>query len=162
MLILADANAKLGSIPSSSVGTHAPDEENQAGSRFRTLLEELNMAVPQTFPECVRDQSKPTYTQCSAVSGKARIDFVAVPEAWLQNAEVEVDYDSDISDGRTDHHLVLASLQPVVRPSRGLVQRRRPIVDRALLAFPKRAAILMAVMETPFLLSAGDFMLTTI
>ncbi|CAE7621674.1 CFDP2, partial [Symbiodinium necroappetens] len=80
LLVLADANCRVGSLASPAVGTHAAEVETPAGSAFHDFLSRHLLCLPATMDSC---HSGPSWTWRSALGDRHRIDFVAVPQAWL-------------------------------------------------------------------------------
>ncbi|CAE7470207.1 unnamed protein product [Symbiodinium sp. CCMP2592] len=78
-LILVDANARLGSAVSDSVGDHDGEEEQEAGSLFHTFVIQLGGYVPATFSA---HHQGPSTTWRSALGGRHRIDYIVTPQAW--------------------------------------------------------------------------------
>ena len=91
LVVLCDANARVGSVASLAVGDQAPDWEDTAGAEFHALLREWDLCLPATLPGPHNDPAKPSGTWCSRTRWR-RIDFVAVPRDWfagVKRAEVE-------------------------------------------------------------------------
>eukprot|EP00974_Lingulodinium_polyedra_P070319 6804991-Lingulodinium_polyedra.AAC.1 len=51
LVVLMDANARLGSVQSEAVGPHAPEEENEPGAALHACLQARGLFIPQTFPQ---------------------------------------------------------------------------------------------------------------
>eukprot|EP00969_Alexandrium_andersonii_P142645 6307139-Alexandrium_andersonii.AAC.1 len=79
-----DANAKVGSVPSSAIGTVAPDLENEAGAQLRRTMEAAGLCLPTTFSPCA--EGVPSATWYSSADKGHRLDYVAVPASWLERA----------------------------------------------------------------------------
>lgn len=79
---LSDANARLGSLSSPCVGTHAPEEETEAAAYFHEFLQTQRLLLPATFEHWRRGSSS-SWTHSSG--SVARLDYVAVPSAWAEN-----------------------------------------------------------------------------
>ena len=67
--ILADANGRVGSVPSSAVGAVCAEKENDGGQRFQLLCEHYGLAMYNTFFDAA-----PTWT--STHGTQHRIDYV--------------------------------------------------------------------------------------
>eukprot|EP00959_Pyramimonas_sp_CCMP1952_P290239 6070787-Pyramimonas_sp.AAC.1 len=69
-VILMDANARVGSVNSSSIGLCNADTENTNGLMFREMLEEHHLDAINTFFDC-----SPTYYHGDGIS-TARVDYI--------------------------------------------------------------------------------------
>ena len=79
IIVLSDANARVGALPSSSVGGLDPEPENASGQAFHAFLADMQLWVPATFPECHIGPSSTWW----APSGQGhRLDYVGVPVHW--------------------------------------------------------------------------------
>ena len=79
-LFLLDANCRLGSRESSSIGGHHSDVEDDAGSLLHDLLLELGMCVPATFSAFA---TGPGGTLRQKRNGEfVRSDNICVPTSW--------------------------------------------------------------------------------
>ena len=81
LIVLADANARVGSVPSDQVGVHDPEFENHSGRAFHQFIADNGLWLPATFPECHAGRST-TWTSPSGQES-SRIDYVGVPIAWV-------------------------------------------------------------------------------
>ena len=91
LVVLFDANARVGSVASLAVGDQVVDWEDTAGAEFHALLWEWDLCLHATLPGPHNDPAKPSGTWCSRTWWHG-IDFVAVPRDWLagvKRAEVE-------------------------------------------------------------------------
>ena len=89
IVLLADANAVVGSVPSDAIGTVRADVESQAGAVFHRWLQRWRVCLPPTFVEGRGDGA--TWTPPGG-GPRRRIDFVGVPLDWLHLVvEAEVD-----------------------------------------------------------------------
>jgi len=82
VILLGDANAKLGSRTSDAVGHHRPDAESAGSRAMRRALEELQLFAPAAFCEFADGGDGATWTD--PAGGRHRIDYVAVPQLWRQ------------------------------------------------------------------------------
>lgn len=75
VVLLGDANARVGSINSESVGNFFPQKQNYNGGRFHSILKLFKLYAPNTFGE---------FTGGNAVDTHAgnRIDYIALPLSW--------------------------------------------------------------------------------
>ena len=102
--LLADANAKLGSVQSHFVGGHQLDPQSPTGELLHELLAEQDLAIPATFAS--RGEG---WTKQSNSDRRDRIDYVACPVAWLP-AVVFAEVPSGISlalEDREDHRAAM-------------------------------------------------------
>ena len=91
LVVLCDANARVGSVASPAVGDQAADWEDAGGAEFHAMFLEWVLSLLATVPGPHNDPAKPSVTWCSRTRWH-RIDFVAVPRDWLagvKRAEVE-------------------------------------------------------------------------
>ncbi|CAE7629604.1 unnamed protein product [Symbiodinium sp. CCMP2456] len=106
ILILADANAHLGTIETEAVGGHDPEQENAAGAAFHECLLDLDCFLPSTFVSCHHGPSS-TWHGPSAPESGHRLDYVAVPSSWRHlsiSTWVWVEFES--LQARQDHQPV--------------------------------------------------------
>ena len=94
VVVLADANAWLGSLPSPQVSDLDPEAENLAGTSFHQFLADHDLWVPSTFASC---HAGPSATWTSPSGHQHRLDYVAVPLAWPPDAvlsRVQIDFEA--------------------------------------------------------------------
>ena len=99
-LVLADANAHLGSVVSSAVGGHWPEDENSAGAHFHDFLLALDLTVPCTFAEHHVGSS---HTWQGPWGTRHRLDYVAVPSSRLEACTTQVLDDFEALQRKEDH-----------------------------------------------------------
>ena len=80
LILLTDANGRVGSNVSPAVGQLDAEEENPAGGALHDFLLSHNLCIPATFAGCHTGES---WTWCSALGDRHRIDYIAVPQSWL-------------------------------------------------------------------------------
>ncbi|CAE7219920.1 Pol, partial [Symbiodinium sp. CCMP2456] len=85
IVILADANAHIGSLPTEAIGGHDPEEENPAGAAFHSCLLDVDCMLPSTFPHFHSGPSITWHTPATFATGH-RLDYVAVPRSWANFA----------------------------------------------------------------------------
>ena len=109
MILLADANARLGPTQSEGVGTISQDLENPTGEIFREWIDRHGLCLPSTW-ECHQGT---TYTWTHANGNhQARLDYVGIPRSVLpQVIESWVDTNVDISLKRMDHEVATIKLR---------------------------------------------------
>ena len=78
-IILADANARIGEVVTSAVGSFQAEQENRAGSILHDFVLAAEGFVPATFSD---HQCGPGATWCSPTGQLSRIDYVILPDTW--------------------------------------------------------------------------------
>ena len=104
VILLADTNARIGSLQSEAVGNIDPDEESRTGHALHQFLAEEQLWLPSTFSSC---QQGPSPTWISPSGQAFRIDFVGIPLSWPcsgVSASVWLDFES--LQVRDDHYPV--------------------------------------------------------
>ncbi len=104
LFILADTNAKVGSVQTLFVCGHQADPETIAGEHLHDLLAELDLAIPATFAS-----EGESWTWQSNSDRRHRIDCVICPVPWLVavlRAKVPEGINLTL-EGRLDHRLAL-------------------------------------------------------
>ena len=79
LLVLADANSRLGCQESPAIGPEGAETETVAGSRFHDFLLLHCLFLPATMSDL---HTGPSWTWCSALGDYHRLDYVAIPQAW--------------------------------------------------------------------------------
>ena len=107
-ILLADANSRVGSAPSSAIGPHHADFENIKGSYFHGWLANHEMFLPQTFEECHTGEG---HTWTHPTGSRARLDYIAIPNS-IDKARVRtwIASDIDLTISRCDHECVCADI----------------------------------------------------
>ena len=105
VLILADFNAKIGSVSDCHIGKHGTEAENSNGEMLRVLLNEHGLAAVNTFVErgC-------SWTWTGSRGHHSRIDYILwslellplVSDCW-------VDHSIELTDCERDDHCMVAS-----------------------------------------------------
>ena len=80
LILLADANSRLGSLVSPAVSGHAAETETVAAGHFHDFLVRNHLCLPATFTEC---HSGDSWTWLSVYDTRHRIDYVAIPQTWM-------------------------------------------------------------------------------
>ena len=123
---LCDANARIGSITTESVGGHGAEEENPSGSAFHQWMFEQELVVPQSF-EAHHVGSHHTWTHARGPS--ARLDFIVLDKSLLSKEVTTWISDTiDVTTKRDDHQCVCV---PQFRGKSGmqrLINRREVVV----------------------------------
>ena len=101
-ILLVDANARLGSIPSRAVDVHDEDEQDNNGEHFHNYLLANKLWVPSTFHET---QQGPSGTwRHPKTHHWIRGDYVCLPISWqLSSCTAFTDRALDISLRVDDH-----------------------------------------------------------
>ena len=92
MFVLADANARLGSVVSPQVGTWRAEVENHAGAAFRAFLDRTHVALPATFQVCASppqfiDTSSGDVSDPSCTVGEGSSDCQVSPDPSLYDPD---------------------------------------------------------------------------
>ena len=104
-LILADANARVGSIATEHVGTCCKEEENLPGEAFHDFLADSQTFLPNTFAHIHRGEG---HTWVSPAGDRHRLDYIVLPLAWKDfKLQTQVLYDLELLQARDDHYPVL-------------------------------------------------------
>ena len=108
LCVLMDANSRVGSPTSTSIGSHQADDENRKGSFLHSWLLHHDLYLPQTFAECHSGDGS-TWTHPKGAS--ARIDYVAV-SSNLTSDQVRtwISTEIDLTSNRADHACVCADV----------------------------------------------------
>lgn len=130
--VLADANSRVVSISSKSVGNEGAEVENLRGSFFHEWLLRHNLWLPQTFSSTHHGRHD---TWQHASHGTGRIDYIGISDdVATDDARTWVSDDVDLSIARGDHAAVCADVWFALKPSVSL-----PPVPRAQPSFPDPA-----------------------
>ena len=114
IILLADANARVGSLVSDSIGEHDAEEESGTASAFHQFLAEFSIQLPSTFPGCHHGPS-PTWTSPTGI--QHRIDYVGVPFSWpLPGLRTCVWDTFEAMQLRDDHFPVVLSAELLCQP----------------------------------------------
>ena len=146
IIILADANARLGSCPSDVVGEEAPEQETIPAEAFHALLAELDMFLPSTFTAC---HEGPSVTWIPPHGEPRRLDYVALPRSWpCSSVRTKVWADFESLQTKADHYPVVAMCSLAARgPDQPRVEGRyqRRAIRPDLPATPEYFAVLRAL-----------------
>ena len=135
-VVLADANAHLGSVLSDGIGPAGAEEENSEGSIVQNFLQQVGCFAPSTFGEI---HSGEHWTWCAPGLGgvKHRLDYAFVPLMWRSFAQgTSVWYDLESLQTRRDHApltywCTFCKSQPATRYHTSVRQSVRPPRDLA-------------------------------
>ena len=107
-LYLLDANARVGSLATESVGTAGTAVENESGECFHQWMMENGLFAPQTFEKFHQGQHE-TWEHGRGV--RARLDYVVLDKAlWHPLIRTRVMTQVDLSIKRTDHFALHAEI----------------------------------------------------
>ena len=108
VILLADANARLGPNTDLCIGPNSEDTENDRGGAFRRWLNEHDLCPPSTW-NCHIGTTF-TWTH-SRGTHQARLDYVVLPRELLPNVQCSwVDDQVDLTLKRPDHQVTTISL----------------------------------------------------
>ena len=128
VVLMGDFNAHIGAVETVGIGSFGWATENLAGGHLRSLVEDHALCVPSTFSHF---HSGPTTTFRSASGGNSRVDYIAVPHAWILGIKTSfVDVEFDLLSGDYDHFVVALELEMSITPCSGVNRPRRPLYDR--------------------------------
>ena len=144
LVILADCNARLGSVVSDGVGDHAPAAECPAGTALREFVARRDLWIPSTFHDQDglhnRDVSEPTWH--APAGGDSRIDYVLLPMAWRSaRCRPFVWYDVVLPRDHDDHWPAVLSCNFAGSGSAPSPSAPRPVRDPASLSNEARFAL---------------------
>ena len=138
-LVLADANARVGSLTSDAISDAGAQDENTAGRYFHEWLTQHGLWLPQTFPAHHHGDVHNTWIHGSGA--EARLDYIAVSSNLQDSDTVTQVGEIDLSIKRTDHRMVTMDLPLDVWPCRDRrphiqAPHERPQVDMAAPVVP--------------------------
>ena len=144
--LLIDANARVGSARSASIGSAQSDPEDALGHELHKLLLSLDVCSPATF--------HPTGQQgawCARNDRLHRIDYGCVPLGWLPCvSQASARPDMSLATAlQPDRFLASVTVEPLDVPPRPVYQAKP---SRALLTVPsiqQRAAEALAMAPHP-------------
>ncbi|CAE7258117.1 unnamed protein product [Symbiodinium sp. CCMP2592] len=100
-LFLCDANSKVGSMPTSFVGSHQAEEENASGTLFHEFVMRIGALAPSTHAEYHQGSGG---TWCSPRGLWSRLDYVLIPISWKDfEVHTKVLYEVEALQQRVDH-----------------------------------------------------------
>eukprot|EP00438_Fugacium_kawagutii_P025938 Skav207663 [mRNA] locus=scaffold1857:34418:46615:- [translate_table: standard] len=140
-----DANARLGSCPSSSVGSFCSEPQNRNGELFHEFLVTTNTCVPTTFPSTEWQQWLQSGTWRS-LSGWHRLDYPIWPMQWV-SASLQAHNDSINLEHRHDDHIssaIRGHVEVVVHAAPALV---RPQIDKTQMRTPEGQQMCAALLQ---------------
>ena len=140
IIILMDANTRLGRQTSPAVGNLAPNEVNLASTALHNMLLQHNLSAVHTFPHIHQGRS---HTWENNQGHYSRIDYVCVPTKWLPMITSSwVDPTVDNLNKAPDHSPVVATFK-----ARSTAHQEFRAGRRAKCKFDKRKPTLRALQE---------------
>ena len=120
-ILLADANAAVGSRTSQHVGAANATPENENGEFLHDVLEHFSLALPATMPDCQWGEHG---TWLRPYGTWRRNDYIGIPLCWKDGAQTQafVEVDLDLSLQKVDHravavtHATASAAKPKERP----------------------------------------------
>ncbi|CAE7453752.1 unnamed protein product [Symbiodinium sp. CCMP2592] len=101
ILVLCDANARVGEHTSDAIGGLDPETENPSGQAWHSFLAREQLWVPATFTAC---HAGPSCTWWAPGGQGHRLDYVAVPASWPTGSiRSKVWQDFEVMQLRDDH-----------------------------------------------------------
>eukprot|EP00435_Cladocopium_sp_Y103_P011399 s3397_g3.t1 len=114
IVLLVDANARVGAEPCSSIGEHQAEAHDPKAEGFANFLRQHGIWLPATFAAC---QDGPGGTWRHNNGSWHRNDYVGLPGAWsLSACKAWVSFDIDTSLTKEDHRTALVSLKRSLTP----------------------------------------------
>eukprot|EP00973_Karenia_brevis_P053477 7431373-Karenia_brevis.AAC.1 len=113
-----DANARVGSVKSKSIGLSAPNKENDNGERFRIYLEAVDLYAINTFSDAGN-------TWVSSFGTESRIDYISSSVSPFTNPNsAEVLRSIELATAEREDHRVLACRMALAANNVAPVARR--------------------------------------
>ena len=107
-VILCDSNGRVGSVPSSAVGSFGAEQETIRGAAFHDWLVAHRLILPQTHAESHHGDHD-TWTHAEGSQG--RLDFIGLSDNIpLSRMSTWVSIDVGLSIARPDHRCVCADI----------------------------------------------------
>ena len=148
-IVLADANCRLGSLPSDSIGSWARDDEDLSGMYLHTLMERLRLFVPTTFEDHTSGPPGTVYMKRSSML--ARGDYVGLPLDW-KTQQVHAYTAPSVSSGHQvlDHIAVVAQARVEIPAQWSPAKLKRCSTDaHALLEPSNQSAVRHIIARIP-------------
>eukprot|EP00438_Fugacium_kawagutii_P010934 Skav210628 [mRNA] locus=scaffold1063:41778:47899:+ [translate_table: standard] len=123
-IVCVDANSKVGSLQSLSVGDFGAEEENLAGRCFHQWLCEQQLVLPQTFPGISHG---PATTWMHSSGSESRLDYVALDSRLANATEEACRSQLDLSISSVDHFAVQLQLRLGLRGDGHAPHREQPV-----------------------------------
>ena len=153
LILMGDANGRLGSRTSAAVGDCEPEQEDDNGTELHKILVEYALWAPATFAACWAGGPAATWVPPGGGRGH-RIDFIALPAAWRAADVTAANSCIDIMTARIDHVPTMAQAIFMPEPYVPLPRRRARICDVEAALTPENrgrvAQMLAAIPDVPW------------
>ncbi|CAE7621754.1 unnamed protein product [Symbiodinium sp. CCMP2456] len=151
IILLVDANSRLGSVSTSAVGPHHPEPESVAGGFFHGFLLDVGCALPSTFSHVHIGQSW-TWAAPGDDPTRHRLDYIGVPDNWMsfqQCSHVWLDFEA--LQARLDHLPVVLEVTFWKELGQGSYVKAKRIAHRPSvgLSAVQRSAFAVALQSAP-------------
>eukprot|EP00438_Fugacium_kawagutii_P026089 Skav226880 [mRNA] locus=scaffold1187:311960:318342:- [translate_table: standard] len=114
LVVMADANARVGSETSIAISDFDAEQENESGAAWHRFLLDFHLWLPQTWSDA---HVGPSATWRHSTGSSARLDYIAVDRALGNGGLRTTIADVDIAIKRDDHYPVeLCISLPLVAP----------------------------------------------
>ena len=124
-VLLCDANARLGSVPTTHVGDFQAEVESCHSEHFRSFLQQQGIWLPATFSHC---QVGPGGTWQHSNGEWKRGDYVGMPVQWsYDTCTAFVHNDIDVSTIKEDHRAAIVKFGGPSSVCRPRVKHQRTI-----------------------------------
>ena len=105
VVLLIDANARLGQLQQEGVGIFGAEKVDENTEHFMRALKVLGLAVPATFERYVKHPNEDQGTWHHK-NGLARIDYIGVPQEWMDHQMQADVLDVEMAETYKDHRMV--------------------------------------------------------
>eukprot|EP00435_Cladocopium_sp_Y103_P069281 s65_g33.t1 len=113
-VLLADANARVGSFPSESVGSWQCEEDTEKSAYFLEFVHQQSLWLPATFEA---HQSGPGGTWLHNSGKWLRNDFIGIPTRWMcEKVQASVNENIDLSTVKEDHAVAMLEVKAAGTP----------------------------------------------
>ena len=149
LVVGADCNAALGSVPSAAVSDAEAEEQDHAGGCLHSVLHKCELWAPATWPA---HQVGPGWTFMQRRNGAlSRPDFILLPESW-KAGEVQAWTEAGITAANLviDHLATAVDVHLCVRCGPGPPKDQRGRIDaRALTCADNREKLRAILQDAP-------------
>ena len=147
LIILLDANARLGPMEDGLVGSNSDDAEDANGHQLRQLCHELQVFPPSTWHQYHYGDNH-TWSHPGGIA-KARLDYVLIPASWW-NSNISTWTELKLHAGHAlpDHTCAMLRTSWTTSTTRSI--RRKIPFDNHAISKPENKGILERILaETP-------------
>ena len=110
MVLLIDANAKMGESLTPGIGGAFAEPANTNSPYFQELIESLGLWLPSTEIEHIKDAGEEQGTWHHR-NGLSRLDYVCLPRSWKEGWCKTTPQDVEFAENYKDHRLVMAEVE---------------------------------------------------